>query len=161
MDETEQPTQHPEVPTTPPPEQVPVPPPEHPPGDDDPGDKRVHVQVWADTQQRDQHWLLNPVGHGYYMIINSLTRKALAVNGFSTSDGAAIVLLPRHKEFTNEQWRIDPSRTGKHQIVNRRSGKVLVVHANGTTVASGDPVRQGPASDDSASALWTVERVQL
>ena len=105
----------------------------------------------SDTDLRQAYQLLLNVGSDTYRIFNRSSRKCLAVDGASLTDGAAIV-EEEYGAFPSQQWRVRGAGNGLVYLENAWSRKCIEVGA-------GDQLVQ-MVCDGSSSQQWNIDFVR-
>lgn len=93
-----------------------------------------------------------PLTNGIYVVINSLTGKALEVAGGSPTNQAAIT-EGKYKDARHQQWAFKNLGDGYYQVTAAHSGKAMDV--NGESIDNGATLFQWPYHDG-ANQVWQV-----
>lgn len=113
--------------------------------------------IWqfANFNNADQLWSLDPVGAGYFRFTTSFNGNVADVYNFSTAPGAQVKSYP-YIATTNQQWQLLPSASQYYGVRNRNSGLMLDV-LNGS-LADGAIIQQW-TDNGLAPQRWLFERV--
>ena len=130
----------------------------------------LQIHQWPDNGTLSQHWELQQVDNGYFMIRSALNGLVLEVAGNSMSDHAAITQAPA-TSAPNQQWRFEPvsfpsnlelqvlgAATPFFKIRSRSSGKVFDVA--GFSASQGVKMQQyEDKSSDFGNQSWQLLEV--
>ena len=98
----------------------------------------ANVQIWADTNEKQQKFEFTYLGSGLYKIISSKSNKALTVDKSGTSYSSN-VYQSTYNEGANQLWRIEESVTkGYYYIISAYNERNLDITggemSNGTNI---------------------------
>jgi hypothetical protein len=91
---------------------------------------------------------------GYYRLTARHSSKVVAVQGASTSEGAAVVQATYGGAPTNDEWEIVGIGSGYYRVMNRNSAKALAVQ--GASTSSSVPLVQNTYGGAATNDEWQV-----
>jgi hypothetical protein len=94
---------------------------------------------------------------GYYRLTARHSSKVVAVQGASTSEGAAVVQATYGGAPTNDEWEIVGIGSGYYRVMNRNSGKALAVQ--GASTSSSVPLVQNTYGGAATNDEWLVNNL--
>ncbi len=104
-------------------------------------DNGARIVQWDYHGGGNQQFRLDPIGGGYYRIVNLHSGKVLDVSGWSTANGAHILQWDYHGG-DNQLFRAEPLGDGYYRIISKHSRKALEVYgwstANGAQIVQWD-----------------------
>lgn len=92
----------------------------------------VHQWDCLGSQQRNQVWLLRPVGNGLFMVIAQHSNKCMDVEGQSPANGARVIQWDCLFQQANQLWSVRGLSGGRIQLVASHSGKCLTLSGPST-----------------------------
>ncbi len=112
--------------------------------------------IWqfANYNNSDQLWSLDPVGSGYFALTSSLNGNVADVYNFSSAPGVPVKSYP-YIATTNQQWMLVPTTTQHYAIRNRNSALMLDVKDG--SLADGAVIQQW-TDNAQAPQRWLLER---
>jgi len=99
------------------------------------------------------HWRIEPVSGGYFLVASWSASLTLNVPNCSTSDGTQIVQWQWGGGTPNELWQFLPVGGGYYKIISKNTNKLLTV-SGGSTASGAAVVQQADANAD--YQLWSL-----
>ncbi len=115
-----------------------------------------NVQQWVDYGGYRQHWKLQLIESGVYIVINRHSGKVLDVDSSSGLDGANIQQWT-YVGGNNQKWRLIDVGSGYYKLENFHSGKVMQVAGNST--ADGANIEQRSSQAGALFQKWIFVQV--
>ena len=113
----------------------------------------AYIQQWSYHDGNQARWRISYENSGYYSIQSVYSNKYVAVNNFSTVDGAAIIQTATLSDAC--KWKILVTSNGNYKFVSKLSEKVISLPTQ--TTDNGTDLKQLTYTDNSVyTDEWIV-----
>ncbi|MES2263267.1 MAG: family 43 glycosylhydrolase [Pseudomonadota bacterium] len=113
------------------------------------------IWQWANFNNSDQLWALDPVAGGYVQLTSSFNGNVADVYNFSTAPGAPVKSYPAIGG-ANQHWQLQPTTSQYFSLKNKNSG-LMLDNKDGSTADGG--VIQQWSPNGQTPQHWLLERV--